>query len=100
MICDCDACLTVAGLELKFVLHHGEYVTQSVAGRQELLGPEVTISHLLMKNHAADLLGRSAYTLLTETAAAHLDVPLERALAITEQYEHYAPVRACILPLP
>jgi hypothetical protein len=99
MVCDCDACLMIGGLELKFVVHHGGYILQSVAGHQELLGPEVTISHLLLKNHVADLIGRSAYALVTEPAAAHLDIPLERALPITEQYEHYAPVRASVLTL-
>jgi hypothetical protein len=100
MVCTCDACLSIGSLELKFVLHHGDYIVQSVAGHQELFGPDVTISHLLTKNHVADLIGRSAYALVTESAAAHLDLPLERALPITEQYEHYAPLRACVLPLP
>jgi hypothetical protein len=99
MTCTCDACLSIGGLELKFVLHHGRYIVQSVAGHQELLGPEVTISHLLLKNHVADLIGRSAYALVTESAAAHLNLPLERALPITEEYDHYAPVRASVLTL-
>jgi hypothetical protein len=100
MTCTCEACLSIGGLELKFVLHHGEYIVQTVAGHQELLGPDVTISHLLLKNHVADLIGRSAYALVTESAAAHLDVPLEPALPITEQYEHYALVRGSVLTLP
>jgi hypothetical protein len=99
MTCTCDACLSIGGLELKFVLHHGRYIVQSVAGHQELLGPEVTISHLLLKNHVADLIGRSAYALVTESAAAHLNLPLEHALPITEEYDHYAPVRASVLTL-
>ena len=99
MTCTCDACMSIGGLELKFVLHHGKYIVQSVAGHQELLGPDVTISHLLLKNHVADLIGRSAYALFTESAAAHLDVPLERALPIIEEYNHYAPVRASVLTL-
>ena len=99
MTCTCDACLSISGLELKFVLHHGKYIVQSVAGHQELLGPDVTISHLLLKNHVADLIGRSAYALVTESAAAHLNLPLERALPITEEYDHYAPVRASVLTL-
>jgi hypothetical protein len=97
VVCTCDACLMMGVLELKFVLHHGAFIFQSVAGHQELLGPEVTISHLLLKNHVADLIGRKAYVLVTEPAAAHLEIPLERALPITEQYEHYAPVRASVL---
>ena len=53
----------------------------------------MTISHLLSKNHVADLIGRSAYTLVTESAVAQLDIPWSGS-PITEQYEHYAPVRA------
>ena len=60
----------------------------------------MTISHLLFKNHVADLIGRSAYALVTEPAVAHLGIPLERTLPIAEQYDHYAPVRACVLTLP
>jgi hypothetical protein len=100
MACSCDACLSIGGLELKFVLHHGSYIVQSIAGHQELLGPEVTISHLLLKNHVTDLIGRSAYALVTESAVAHLGIPLERAVPITEQYDHYAPVRAYVLTFP
>lgn len=99
MLCDCDACGSIDGLDLKFVLHHGNYVVQPVAGHPELLGPDVTISHLLLKNHVADLIGRSAYALVTERAAAELAVPLERSVSITERYEHYAPVQARVLVL-
>ena len=90
----------IGGLELKFVLHHGEYIVQSIAGHQELLGPDVTVTHLLLKNHVADLIGRSPYALLTESAAAHLEVSLEHALPITERYEHYPMIRAYVLTLP
>ena len=99
MLCDCDACSSIDGLDLKFVLNHGEYVVQAVAGRPELLGPDVTISHLLLKNHVADLIGRSAYALVTERAATELAVPLERSVPITERYEHYPPVEARVLSL-
>jgi hypothetical protein len=63
------------------------------AKRAELLGPEVTISHLLLKNHVADLIGRSAFAWSLSRAVAHLDLPLERTVPIIEQYEHYPPVR-------
>ncbi len=100
MICTCDACSSIRGLELKFVVHHGDYVVQSIAGHQELLGPDVTVAHLLLKNHVGDLIGRQAYALFTESAADHLDVPLDHARAIEEQYEHYPTVRAFVLALP
>jgi hypothetical protein len=99
MICDCNACVSINGLELKFVLHHGGYIVQSVAGQRELFGPDVTISHLLLKNRVVDVIGRSAYALVTDPAASYLDLPLGGAQAITEEYEHYPPVRASVLKL-
>jgi class 3 adenylate cyclase len=99
MWCSCAACSTLSGLDLKFVLHHGEYVALSIAGHEELLGPDVTIAHRLMKNHAAALVGGSAYALLTEAAAGHSEVPLDDALPLTEEYEHVAPIRAYVFRL-
>ncbi len=52
--CTCGSCARVHELGLKFVLHHGDYVVQPIAGREELLGPEVNIAHRLLKNHAID----------------------------------------------
>ena len=39
--CSCNACRNMGSLDLKFFLHHGEYATQTLAGRTELQGPEV-----------------------------------------------------------
>jgi len=99
MPCACGACRLIGSLELKFVLHHGEFVVQSVAGHLELLGPDVTVSHLLLKNHVSELIGRRGYALVTEPAAGRLDVPLGDAVPITEQYEHYEPVPARVFAL-
>lgn len=100
MPCTCDACSSIGGLELKFVMHHGGYVVQSIAGHQRVLGPDVTAAHLLLKNHVRDVIGRSAYVLLTASAATHLEVPLGHAYAITEQYEHYPAIHGYVLTLP
>ena len=86
MTCTCDACLSIGALDLKFVLHHGGYFIQSVAGQQELLGPDVTVSHLLLKNRVSASIGPSAYALVTEAAATYLDVPVNGTLEVTEEY--------------
>src|SRR5262249_30635609 len=99
MPCTCGACGSISGLELKFVLHHGEFVVRWVAGHLELLGPDVTVSHLLLKNHVAELIGRRGYALVTERAAERLEVPLDDALPIIEQYDHYEPVLANVFTL-
>jgi uncharacterized protein DUF2652 len=99
MPCSCWACSMIGDLELKFVVHHGEYVVQPIAGHDELLGPNVTVAHLLLKNHVESVIGRSAYALFTESAVDRLEVPRDRCVPVTERYEYYAPIRAQVLPL-
>jgi hypothetical protein len=100
MACTCDACLSIGGLELKFVVHHGGYVVQFIAGKPRLLGPDVTVAHLLLKNHVRDLVGHVAYVLLTASAVDHLDVSVEDALVVTEEYDHYPAIHGSVVTLP
>jgi hypothetical protein len=74
-------------------------VTQEIAGKRKLVGPEVVMAHRLLKNNAAELVGHSAYALITAAAAAQLDIPTEDAVPIAESYEHYAPISAHVFPL-
>jgi hypothetical protein len=86
-------------LELKFVLHRGHYVAQSIAGHDELLGPDVTMAHLLLKNRVTDIVGPVAYALLTESATQHLEVPVDGAIPHTERYDHYPPISSYVFRL-
>jgi hypothetical protein len=97
--CRCGACSRVDGLDLKFVLHAGSFVVQSIAGGRELVGPEVVMAHRLLKNHAAELIGGSAYALITEAAATRLAVPADGARELTETYEHYPPISVRVYAL-
>lgn len=97
--CDCGACSRLDRLDLKFILHSGPYVIQSIAGREELVGPDVVMAHRLMKNGAAELVGHGAYALITDVAAASLDVPTDGALSLVETYEHYSPIQTHVFPL-
>ena len=96
MLCDCEACSLLHKLDLKFVLHHGSYVVQSIAGHEEILGPDVTMAHLLLKNKVTDMIGRTAYALLTEPATQYLEVPLEGSVPHTEHHEHYPPIQSYV----
>ena len=98
--CRCDACSRVDALDLKFILHEGSYVIQSIAGGQELVGPEVVMAHRLLKTGAAEVVGSGAYALITEDAVARFDVPTGGSVEIVETVEHYAPVRGRVYPLP
>jgi len=97
--CRCDACSRIDALDLKFVLHAGSFVIQSIAGGQELVGPEVVMAHRLLKTEAAALVGH-AYALITEDAVTRFEVPTEGSVTLVETYEHYSPVRVHVFPLP
>lgn len=97
--CTCASCARIDELGLKFVLHHGDYVVQRVAGQEELLGPDVNIAHRLLKNHAVELIGPRPYALLTDAAVVGLEVPAEGMVSATETYDHVPPIGVHILPL-
>ena len=52
--CPCNACARIPDLDLKFVVHHGTALHQKIAGRQELLGPDVIVVHRLLKNEVVE----------------------------------------------
>jgi hypothetical protein len=97
--CRCDACARVDALDLKFVLHAGPFVIQSIAGRTELVGPDVVMAHRLLKTGAGALVGHGAYALITDAAVRRFDVPTAGSLPLVETYEHYAPVRVHVFSL-
>ncbi len=99
MTCACNSCSLVNGLDLKFVLHHGEYVLQRIVGREELAGPEVIVAHRLLKNHARDVIGAHPYALFTDAAATVLDVPTSEMPSLTESYEGLPPISGRLLVL-
>jgi hypothetical protein len=94
--CDCNACARIPDLDLKFVVHQGHAIVQRVAGRQELLGPDVIIVHRLLKNDVVETLGLAAYALFTQASieAVGLD-PIRLAFRpITQSYDRIGDVPA------
>jgi hypothetical protein len=68
----CSACPNVARLDLKFVLHRGPAVRQSVGAGSDLLGPSVTVAHRLLKNTVRDRIGPKPYLFVSSAAAMGL----------------------------
>lgn len=97
--CTCAACARIGSLDLKFVLHHGTYVAQVIAGREEFLGPEVNVVHRLLKNHARDLVGSVPYALVTDDAIAALAIPTDGMVAAREAYDDMPPIPVHVLAL-
>jgi hypothetical protein len=97
--CTCNACSRASALDLKFVLHAGRYVVQESAGSRELSGPDVVLTHRLLKSRAAEAVGQPAYALLTEEAATRLDVPVDDAVHARVRREGHAEIGAYVFAL-
>lgn len=90
--CQCRACQGMSGLDLKFFIHHGDYIIQEITGIRELVGSDVNLAHRLMKNHVAEATGWKAYVLVTEKGLDRLGLRPEGGHAQIETYEHLGDV--------
>src|SRR5947207_2249890 len=69
--CGCKACKAIPMLDLKFIVHHGDYVIQQIAGIKDLLGTDVNLIHRLAKNHVFESTGWQGYALFTYQSLEH-----------------------------
>jgi uncharacterized protein YndB with AHSA1/START domain len=84
--CTCRACHDMQHLDLKFVCHHGEFIKQRMAGRDELAGRDVILVHRLLKNTVKDRLGDHAYALFSDSCMLAIAVdPAAQGLAAHEE---------------
>ena len=86
--CRCGACDRSGDLTLKFVVHNGEFDTQEIAGRQELIGPDVIVAHRLLKNSVP----LREYALVTTPLAEVARASGLPAAAGRDDYEHIGAV--------
>jgi Protein of unknown function (DUF2652)/Polyketide cyclase / dehydrase and lipid transport len=92
--CECNACVRIPDLDLKFVVHHGSILRQRVAGMDELLGSDVIVVHRLLKNDVTASTGIAAYALFSQACvdAMDLDVAALGMRSTSETYEHIGTV--------
>jgi uncharacterized protein YndB with AHSA1/START domain len=96
--CECNACMRIPDLNLKFVVHHGKAIRQKMAGREELMGADVIVVHRLLKNDVVEKTGTAAYALISQQCIDAMDIdPAAQAMQpITETYEVIGEVKAWI----
>ena len=92
--CDCNACVRIPDLNLKFVVHHGTILRQRVAGREEMLGSDVIVVHRLLKNTVVEATGIEAYALFSQGCVDAMDVDVEALgmRSLSETYDHIGTV--------
>lgn len=84
--CACRACASIPELDLKFVVHHGEFVERKMARSRELVGEDVIVVHRLLKNTVTDQTGMQGYALLTQACVDHVDLDAVAA-GLVEHYQ-------------
>ena len=97
--CGCDACRRISDLDLKFVTHHGSYVEHEVAGRRELVGPDVIVVHRMLKNSVAARSGSRGYALLSDACVACLELDRTGLREHSEHYDDIGDVRGVVVDL-
>ena len=86
--CPCRACKAIPTLDLKFMVHHGDFIIQQVAGIKDLLGTDVNLVHRLLKNHVAESIGWKGYALFTNRGLERMQTDKKSFVRQTESYEH------------
>ena len=86
--CDCAACTRLPDLDLKFLVHFGDFILRSGERGEELTGHDVIVAHRLLKNSVGSALGLRGYVLITNAAAEALGVD-PAALGMHAHSERY-----------
>jgi len=94
--CPCKACRALPTLDLKFMVHHGEFLLQRVAGITHLLGTDVNLIHRLAKNRVTESTGWKGYALITNQGLEHMQTDKASFVQQTESYEHLGEVETYV----
>jgi len=90
--CPCRACKALPTLDLKFMVHHGDYIIQQLAGVHQLLGTDVNLIHRLAKNRVTESTGWKGYALFTGQVMEHMGQTKDNFFKQSESYEHLGDV--------
>lgn len=97
--CPCRACKAIPMLDLKFFVHHGEYVLQKVAGIVDLMGNDVTLIHRLAKNRVTESTGWNGYVLFTGYCLEHMQADKKPFVQQAETYDHLGDVETYVMDM-
>jgi hypothetical protein len=90
--CPCRACQALPTLDLKFMVHHGDFIIQQVAGIKDLMGTDVNLIHRLLKNRVSESTGWKGYVLFTDPVMERMQFSKEDLFKRCESYEHLGDV--------
>ena len=99
--CECQACSRMQSLDVKFVVHHGEFIRQKMSGREELAGRDVILVHRLLKNDVGKRFGAHAYALYSDVCVRAMGIdPLGQGFVEhSEAIEHIGETKCWVRDL-
>ncbi len=99
--CECQACSRMQSLDVKFVVHHGEFIRQKMSGREELAGRDVILVHRLLKNDVGKRFGAHAYALYSDACvrAMGIDPAAQGLVEHSEAIEHIGETKCWVSDL-
>lgn len=99
--CECNACVRIPSLDLKFFLHDGEYVVRRIARSEELTGPDVILVHRLAKGSSGQVFKDSGYAVYTRATvdAMAMDPSILGFKAHTETFSDIGEVEVFVQDL-
>lgn len=99
--CECNACRLIPTLDLKFLVHYGDYAVHEVAGSRELMGRDVILVHRMLKSSFTEKTGVRGYAMFTEPCIQRFALdPQSLGMApFVETYEDVGDVRSRVLNL-
>ena len=97
--CPCKACQALPTLDLKFMVHHGGFIIQQVAGIRDLLGTDVNLIHRLSKNHVSESTGWKGYALFTDPVLERMQTDKASFVQQSETYEHLGDVDTYVMDM-
>ena len=99
--CECQACSRMQSLDVKFVVHYGEFIRQKMSGREELAGRDVILVHRLLKNDVGKTFGPRAYGLYSDACvrAMGIDAKAQGLVEHAETIEHIGETKCWVRDL-
>ena len=97
--CNCKACQMALSLDLKFIVHYGEYIMNDVSGKKKPLGTSVNIVHRLLKNRISEVTGWKAYALFTKECVDTIGMNSIKFHQQTERFDHIGAIETFSIDL-
>jgi len=100
--CTCQACKLMPELDLKMIVHYGEFAIQTVDSRTDILGTDVNLTHRLAKNSINEKTSIAAYAFFTQAAidAMRMNEFAEKTMIPhAETYEHIGEINGFVYDL-